>query len=187
MMERRLSFFFAEVHIACKWVSLQTWGRLHTSHLFFFPSYLSLWSVNEAIFVCYLELHWPTEAVLHHFSTPLRDRKSPLPCRLGALPSVLTLAVRTRHFSQGSEDWHPFHFPAWAAQIKGHIFKPLCEYAGCKERWVCGPELSRCINFIERGGTETGLDGVWVGWVSQQTTDLTDCLLLVKWPLNPAT
>lgn len=143
--------------------------------IFFFPSYLCLWSVNEAIFVCYLELHWPTEAVLHHFSTPLRDRKSPLPCRLGALPSVLTLAVRTRHFSQGSEDWHPFHFPAWAAQIKGHIFKPLCEYAGCKERWVCGPELSRCINFIEGGGAETGLDGVWVGWVSQQTTDLTDC------------
>lgn len=91
---------------------------------FFFPSYLCLWSVNEAIFVCYLELHWPTEAVLHHFSTLLRDRKSPLPCWFGALPSVLTQAVRTRHFSQGFEDWHPFHFPAWAAQIKGHILNP---------------------------------------------------------------
>lgn len=95
-----------------------------TQAIIFFPSYLCLWSVNEAIFVCYLELHWPTEAVLHHFSTLLRDRKSPLPCWFGALPSVLTQAVRTRHFSQGSEDWHPFHFPAWAAQIKEHILNP---------------------------------------------------------------
>lgn len=112
MIERRLSFLFAEVH-----ANKQTSGEGFTLGVdFFFRQLWLLWRAPQIILACNLELHCPAKTVFfpafrHCSATERVYYCVQRVCPLGALPSVLTLAAGARRFPRVLRTDIPFIFP----------------------------------------------------------------------------
>lgn len=140
-------------------------GRLYTRWWFF----TCFWSVNEAGCGSYgepLKSYWhvilsstaPLRLFSRRFLTLLSDRKSLLLCA-ACLPAWCPpLGFDTggwsQALSQGSKDWQPFHFPAWAAQIKGHILNLCVDTPTVKRDGLVGRE--RATALTSQRGTARG-------------------------------
>lgn len=128
-IEQRLSFVFTEYNKVF-FVDEDTVLRMSICQSVCQWSQLwLLWRAPQIILAHNLELHCPTKTVfLPLFNIAQWQKKSITLCSVFArlVPSPRFWHWRlSQALSQGSKDWHPFHFPAWAAQIKGHILN-LC-------------------------------------------------------------
>lgn len=148
---------------------------LHTRLIF----HLCFWSVNEARCGFYrepLKSYWhtllsstaPLRLFSHCFPTSLRDRKSLLlyaVCLPAQCPPFRFWHCRlSQPLSQGSKDWHPFHFPAWAAQIKGHFLNLCVDTPTVKRDGLVGPGWAAVLtSHAKKRERETGMEksGPW--------------------------
>lgn len=139
---------FSVVPLVCHWSQLWLLGR-----------------APQIILAYNVELHCPTKTVfLPFFNIAQWQKKSITLCTVFArlVPSPRFWHWRlSQALSQGSKDWHPFHFTAWAAQIKGHILNLCVDTPTVKRDRLVGQGRAAALSSQREGWRRWGCDEEW--------------------------